>query len=155
MTINISRVGTLIVGMTLSMHGSMLSAGDFDRWHCESMAAAFELVDAGRFNEAVMQLRPYAEHGNPRAQLFLATFYRTSMGAKEDEYEAAKWYRKAAQQGLAEAQFHFGLMYLKGVGVTENSDEALEWISRAAGQGYDDAMDVLSYILNNNESLDC
>lgn len=155
MAIDTWKLSKLIIGMALSVHGATASTEVFEPRRNASLTAAFALYEAGRFNQALEQLRPHAERGDPRAQLVLATLYRTGTGTEADEYEAAMWYKRAAQQGVAEAQFHIGLMYLKGVGVTENSVEALEWISRAAGQGYGDAQDVFSYILNSETALAC
>ncbi|MEA3276148.1 MAG: tetratricopeptide repeat protein [Pseudomonadota bacterium] len=141
--------------MTLAVQGMAISAVETDNSGGGTLAATFQLYEAGRFDEAAVRLRPHGEQGNARAQLYLATLYRTGAGVEADECEAANWYERAARQGVAEAQFHLGLMYLEGVGVTENSDEALEWISRAAEQGFGDALDVFNYMLNHDEVLAC
>lgn len=150
-----SRIGTLVIGSALALQGGAVSHADTDFCTGSVKERAFALYEAGNFDEAALKLRPLAEQSNARAQLYLATLYRTGSGVDEDEYEAAKWYGKAARLGVAEAQFHLGLMYLEGIGITENSDYALEWISRAAEQGFGDALDVFHYILENGEVLDC
>lgn len=150
-----STAGKVLVGTALALQAAAVSSNDTDTPRSESPEAAFVLYEEGNFAEAALSLQPYAVQGHARAQLYLATLYRTGSGVTEDEYEAAKWYRKAAELGVAEAQFHLGLMYLEGTGVTENSDLALEWISRAAAQGFGDALDVFRYMLDHDEVLDC
>jgi len=147
--------GRMVLATALALHGLAAIPDDTDKFRTGGEIDAFTLYEAGKFNEAVLKLRPLAEQGNVRAQLYLATLYRTGMGVKEDEYEAAKWYGAAARAGIAEAQFHLGLMYLEGVGVTEDTDEALEWMSKASRQGFGEAVDVFQYILNNDEVLNC
>jgi hypothetical protein len=63
---------------------------------------------------------------------------------KEDDAEAAIWFRKAAEQGHADAQFSLGIMYEKGEGVRQDFAEALTWYGKAAKQGNEKAQAVLS-----------
>ena len=58
---------------------------------------------------------------------------------KEDDTEAAKWFRKAAEQGDAEAQSKLGECYYFGIGVEKDETEALKWFRKAAEQGDDGA----------------
>jgi uncharacterized protein len=149
------KLNKVILGMSLATQGMNLLADERYDANSDDLEVAFERYEARKFDEAATVLRPHAEKGNARAQLYLATLFRTGSGVKADEYEAAYWYERAARQGVAEAQFHLGIMYLEGEGVTENSGMALEWISRAAEQGFGDAVDALSYMLSHNEALDC
>jgi S1-C subfamily serine protease len=63
--------------------------------------------------------------------------YDMGDGVREDDAEAARWYRRAAEQGLAVAQFDLGVMYSLGEGMRRNDTEAVRWYRLAAEQ--DDA----------------
>ncbi|MBD5355428.1 MAG: sel1 repeat family protein [Bacteroides sp.] len=54
--------------------------------------------------------------------------------AKNDFYEAIKWYRLAAEQGDADGQYHLGRMYEYGRGTSKSDYEAVLWYSAAAKQ---------------------
>jgi len=65
-------------------------------------------------------------------------------GVKEDETQAAAWYRKAAEQGDAQAQVMLGASYAGGHGVQKSETEAARWWRDAARQGNKDAQNSLS-----------
>lgn len=155
MSVRSFSIGKLVIATALVLQGAAVLSDETDVFGASSVNNAFALYEAGDYKEAALKLEPFAQEGNARAQLYLATLYRTGNGVEEGEYEAAKWYEKAAESGVAEAQFHLGLMYLEGLGVTEDTGQALEWISRAAQQGFGDAIDVFRYMLNHDEALDC
>jgi len=62
--------------------------------------------------------------------------YLEGTGVKQDNAEAAKWFRKAAEQGHADAQAHLGWMYEQGRGVPQSDAEAVRWYRKAADQGH-------------------
>ena len=70
--------------------------------------------------------------------------YDLGRGVREDDAEAAHWYRRAAEQGLAKAQNQLGIMYSFGRGVREDEEEAVRWFRRADEQGLDAARINLS-----------
>lgn len=47
--------------------------------------------------------------------------------SKNDDAEAAKWFRKAADKGHADAQHSLGWMYAQGKGVLKDDAEAVKW----------------------------
>ena len=51
-----------------------------------------------------------AEQGNVLAQLGLGVIYDEGRGVRQDDAEAARWFRRAAEQGQAHAQNNLGLM---------------------------------------------
>jgi hypothetical protein len=98
-------------------------------------------------------LRKAAEAGFAEAQYFLADRYAkfgasgryaeyrfqadgslTKSGGIDprNDFEAARWCRKAADQGLPAAQLQLGLMYLNGQGIPKDFVEALKWATLAA-----------------------
>jgi TPR repeat protein len=61
--------------------------------------------------------------------------YYSGQGVKEENAQAAGWFRKAADQGNADAQFSLGSMYYSGQGVKKDDTETLRWWRKAAAQG--------------------
>lgn len=104
----------------------------YARTYEEGLAA----YKAGRYDEALASLRPYAERGDALAQLTLGNIYRKGLGVTKDVDEAAHWYHKAAAQGDPDAQFNLGIMYISGDGVTLDEVEAVNWFEHAAEQGH-------------------
>ena len=83
--------------------------------------------------------RARAEKGDVKAQNQWAAMCLLGDGVKQDDAEAAKWYRKAAVQGDAEAQFSLGVMYEKGRGIAREDSKAVEWHRKVAEQGHAEA----------------
>ena len=54
---------------------------------------------------------------------------------RQDDAEAAQWYRRAAERGYAAAQTNVGVLYSEGRGVPEDATAAARWYRRAAAQG--------------------
>ena len=65
---------------------------------------------------------------------------------REDDAEAAKWFRMAADQGYAASQYKLGVGYANGRGVPEDHAEAVKWYRKAAEQGYAKAQNALAKI---------
>lgn len=80
-----------------------------------------------------------AESGDPKAQCALGGFYEHgSLGLKQNDFEAAKWYRKAAEQGHAGAQLYLGSLLAEGKGVEQDFIEAFKWVTLAKqGSAFD------------------
>ena len=76
-----------------------------------------------------------AKQGSVIAQYNLGIMYENGKGVKENDAEAAKWFRKAAEQGDEHAQYNLGFMYSQGRGLPENDAEAVKWYRKAANQG--------------------
>lgn len=94
--------------------------------------AAYATAD---YPNAMKELAPLAEKGNPVAQNLLGKMYNLGQGVPPSKKEAAHWFHLAAEQGLAEAQATLGYLCLVGEGVSQNNDLALQWTRRAALQG--------------------
>jgi len=81
-------------------------------------------------------LRQKAQQGDPVAQNKLGDLYANGQqGIKQDDSEAARWYRKSALQGNALAQFNLGMLYVDGRGVRQSYIKAARWFEKAAAQG--------------------
>ena len=70
-------------------------------------------------------------------------------------HDAYLWYLKSAKGGNPDSQFELAMSYLDGLGVTEDAYEALEWLSKSSDNGHKQANEVMAYLLENPEPLDC
>lgn len=93
------------------------------------VADGIALWERGEYSQAAEIWRPYAQTGNPEAQLYLG-FH----ALHQQRYKAAfNWYLEAARQGLPEAQMQLGLMYEIGQGTSVDAEEAAYWYGQATG----------------------
>ena len=69
--------------------------------------------------------------------------YANGQGVRQDDAQAAQWYRKAAEQGYAQAQSNLGVMYANGQGVRQDYVQAVQWFGKAAEQGIAEAQSNL------------
>lgn len=105
---------------------------DFDR-----AAAAFA---NGNYAQALAELRPLADQGDPRSQYAMGIMAENGFGMAKDLPQAASWYRKAAEKGNTDAQFNLGAMYEHGIGMPVNYAQAAKWYRPAAESGDIDAL---------------
>ncbi|MEP6828628.1 MAG: tetratricopeptide repeat protein [Aestuariivirga sp.] len=89
-------------------------------------------VDQHEYVTAIKLLRPLAEAGNPKAEVYLGAAYTYY---NKDFAEALKWYRKAADQGYSDGMLNVGVVYSLGEGVPHDDAIAVEWYRRAAELG--------------------
>tara|TARA_Y100000588_G_scaffold341930_1_gene386370 strand:+ start:289 stop:636 length:348 start_codon:yes stop_codon:yes gene_type:complete len=65
----------------------------------------FEAEYQGNFEQALAELQPLAEAGDPRAQLWLGLMYYYGRGVPFNPRKAQKWIRKSADQLYENAEF--------------------------------------------------
>jgi len=105
--------------------------------------------------EKLELLKQCSKLENGMAQFLLAELYYSGIAIKQDMHKAYYWYLKAAKNGHVKAQYQVGMMLLDGKGVTEDSFDGLEWIFTSSQGGNSEATEVLNYILDNPEPLEC
>ncbi len=94
----------------------------------------------GRYDQALMMLRPLAETAHhPYAQYYLGIMYLNGQGMTPDAKEARRWLTSAAEQGVAQAQYRLGQMYAKGQGGPKDMETAYAWFGVAAELGNNQA----------------
>ena len=113
---------------------------------------------AGRYSEAIEQLRALAEQGDPDAEYRLGTAYSDGLGVPRDYRTAAMWYERAATQGHPEAEFTLGFLSYEGAGEGENafsSDpaKAAVYLTRAAQHGNAMALPLLCSLTQEEKGL--
>jgi hypothetical protein len=80
--------------------------------------------------------RDAAEKGNPTAQVLYGLCFISNVGVRQDEAEAARWFRKAADAGHPTAMTFLGAMYANGKGgLNKDEGEAVRWYKKAADAG--------------------
>src|SRR5260370_1099285 len=103
------------------------------------LLAQQDYADRKPFEEA----KAKAEKGDAWAQLTIANAYLHGRGAKKDQVEAIRWYRKAAEQGHAEGEYNLGVCYANAQGVARDWAEAVKWYRKAAEQNHATAQNNL------------
>jgi TPR repeat protein len=116
-----------IIGELVQAFGFADSANDAD--------TAYAAYLKGDYARALRLVQPLAEEGGSRAQSLLGLLYYHGRGVRQDDSNAAKWFRLAADQGEANAQFNLGVMYAEGQGVPQDYAEAVRWYRLAADRG--------------------
>lgn len=101
----------------------------------ETVADGTGYVAERTYPAAVRLWAPKAAQEDPSAQYNLGIQYYGGDGVRQDDTQAAKWFRKAAAQGYAPAQYSLGLMHLDGLGVRRDHSEAARLFRAAAEQG--------------------
>jgi hypothetical protein len=102
------------------------------------------LVGNNPFNQSTSQkLISSARAGDAEAQYNLGRIYHQDIGVKQNNTEAADWYRRAAEQGHSEAQNSLGLLL---VADQRDYPGAAQWFAMAARQGNADAQYNLGVI---------
>ena len=92
---------------------------------------AFAQIDPAR----LPLLLKHAEHGDALSQYRLGVMYSNGEGVPQDDFEAAKWFKKAAEQGYSDAQAMLGLMHLYGRGVIRDQQKGCALVRASAEQG--------------------
>lgn len=86
-------------------------------------------------DEAVEDLRSWAEDGDPTAQYFLGKLYRDGGLLISNAELARDWFYKAARQNVAVAQYALGKLFLSDDLLVRNPKLGMEWLEYAANNG--------------------
>lgn len=99
------------------------------------------------------QLQSSADAGESAAQFDLGNRYLYGEGVDVDNFEAARWFRKAAEQGNNNAQYNLGVMYMQGTGVIADIAQAIDWFRKAADQGDAPAQFTMATLYANGRGV--
>jgi TPR repeat protein len=109
------------------------------------------LSEAGRVEESVSWLRPFAEAGDAEAMLLLATELPKS--EQEDRYsEGLSWLKRAAESGNARAMWELVDLYGTRQEISqapELAEQAIGWLRQLAGGEDPKAMQHLADLLDD------
>ena len=81
------------------------------------LETARDLMEAGRFEQAMQELWPAARSGNAEAEELIGVMYALGLGVEKDEERAFEWYLRSAMKGHAGAQSGVGWYYELGLGM--------------------------------------
>ena len=79
--------------------------------------AGRDLMEAGRFEEAMAAFRPAARSGNADAEELIGVMYALGLGVERDPVRAFEWYLRSAMKGHPGAQSGVGWYYEEGIGM--------------------------------------
>lgn len=78
-----------------------------------------DLMEAGRFEEALEAFWPAARSGNADAEELIGVMYALGLGVEQDYVRAFEWYLRSAMKGHPGAQSGVGWYYEVGLGMPE------------------------------------
>ena len=78
---------------------------------------ARDLMEAGRFEEAMEAFLPAARSGNADAEELIGVMYALGLGVERDDVRAFEWYLRSAMKGHPGAQSGVGWYYEVGRGM--------------------------------------
>lgn len=99
-----------------------------------------DLMEAGRYAEAMEEFWPAARSGNADAEELIGVMYALGLGVEKDERRAFEWYLRASLKGHPGAQSGIGWYYELGIGLTApDLVRAYMWYTLSAIGGDPDA----------------
>ncbi|NNF70987.1 MAG: sel1 repeat family protein, partial [Rhodobacteraceae bacterium] len=102
--------------------------------------AARDLMEAGRFAEAMEAFKPAARSGNADAEELIGVMYALGLGVERDDERAFEWYLRSAMKGHPGAQSGVGWYYEVGRGMpAPDLTRAYMWYVLSAIGGDPDA----------------
>ena len=78
---------------------------------------ARDLMEAGKFKEAMEELMPAARSGNADAEELIGIMYAMGLGVEQDDVRAFEWYLRSSMKGHPGAQSGVGWYYEIGRGL--------------------------------------
>ena len=78
---------------------------------------ARDLMEEGKFEEAMKELLPAARSGNADAEELIGIMYAKGLGVQKDDFRAFDWYLRSSMKGHPGAQSGVGWYYETGRGM--------------------------------------
>ena len=78
---------------------------------------ARDLMEEGKFEEAMKELLPAARSGNADAEELIGIMYAMGLGVQKDDFRAFDWYLRSSMKGHPGAQSGVGWYYQTGRGM--------------------------------------
>ncbi len=101
---------------------------------------ARDLMEEGKFKEAMEELLPAARSGNADAEELIGIMYAMGLGVKRDDVRAFEWYLRSSMKGHPGAQSGVGWYYEIGRGLpAPDLIRAYTWYGLSAIGGDPDA----------------
>ena len=91
---------------------------------------ARDLMEEGKFEEAMKELLPAARSGNADAEELIGIMYAMGLGVQKDDFRAFDWYLRSSMKGHPGAQSGVGWYYETGRGLpAPDLIRAYTWLS--------------------------
>lgn len=103
---------------------------------------------------AFLANRILADQGEAEAQFKVGLMYRMGEGVKQNNQEAAKYYRLAADQEHAQAQLVVGFIFENACGVLRSEKEAIKYYRLSADQGNVHAQCYLGHLYKGGKLVE-
>lgn len=111
------------------------------------LEAARDLMDAGDYEQAYLELWPAARSGNAEAEELIGVMYAMGLGVERDDRRAFEWYLRSSMKGHPGAQSGVGWYYEVGRGVPKDLVRAYMWYTLSAIGGDPDAAISLEEVI--------
>ena len=105
---------------------------------------AFDLWNAGSYEEAIIEWTKLAYGGQAIAQNNLGVVYSSGKKIKKDCNKAIFWFKKGVQQNYTESEYNLGEEYISGNCTRIDNKEGIRLITKSAEQGYSSAQHYLA-----------
>ena len=107
---------------------------------------ARSLYFRGEYERCYRWLALAANLGEPTSQYQMGYAYETADQVERDIPQALYWYEKSAEQDYPPAVYRLGVLYQIGKHVPRNDKKGMELIRKAADLGYEEAIERLEKI---------
>jgi uncharacterized protein len=94
-------------------------------------SSAYDLLDAGKYDEAARRFTEMAAAGDASANLHLGWMAQKGMGSQADLAKAEQLYLRAHTQGASDAAYYLGTLYRS----MNRARDALRYLEEAASKG--------------------
>lgn len=96
-----------------------------------------ELIQQGKYSEALPILKKSAELGNAEAQYNYGNFLQNGVVEVKNAQEAVEWYKKSSDNGFNDGHYAMMMAFGNGQGVEQDSEKAFQYALKCANN--DDA----------------
>jgi len=101
----------------------------------QTSSAAYDLLEAGRYDEAYAQFSKLADAGDGWASMYLGWMMEKGLGRQVDAAKAERFYLNAYEHGVSEAQYYLGCLYRS----LKRYRDAFHHLEQAASRGHPSA----------------
>jgi len=101
----------------------------------QTTSGAYDLLEAGRYDEAYAQFRKLADAGDGWASLYLGWMMQKGLGHQADAAKAERFYLDAHERSVLDAQYYLGCLYRS----LKRYREAFHHLEGAASRGHPSA----------------
>ncbi len=105
------------------------------------------------YEKRVALLKPWAEHGDPVAEVEVGIAYYLGKGVTKNDTVAASWLLRSANAGSARARYELASLMEDGEGVPKDSVESLKLKRQAAVEGWPPALFEMGILTINGNGV--